>query len=192
MTSARPPHWEPLDETDRAIIQCLREDGRVSSATIARRIGLTEKTVRKRLQQLIDERGLQVVPVLDPDRIGLTICVFVGITVDLRNLEDVAGRVRTMPEVRYLAYTTGPWNLLAEAFVGSREHMAEFLLSTIGKLPGVRNLETFNVIRIAKFGYEWEVPRVELASPPTVSIAHPAPRSPKVADIGPNSGPDRK
>lgn len=167
------PSWEPLDDTDRAIIDCLREDGRMPSATIARRIGITEKTVRKRLQQLTDERGLQVVPVVDPDRIGLSTCLYVGIVVDAPKIEEVARRVRAMPEVRYLAYTTGPWDLLAEAFVGSREHMAEFLLSAIGKLPGVRNSETFNVLRIAKFGYEWEIPHLQVAPPPTISIAHP-------------------
>ena len=64
--------------------------------------------------------------------------------------------------------------MLAEAFVGSREHMADFLLTTIGKLPGVRNSETFNVLRIAKFGYEWEIPHLQVAPPPTISIAHPS------------------
>jgi Lrp/AsnC family transcriptional regulator for asnA, asnC and gidA len=167
-------NWEPLDDTDRAIIDCLREDGRMPSATIARRIGLTEKTVRKRLQQLTDERGLQVVPVVDPDRIGLSTCLYVGIVAEASKVDDVARMVRVMPEVRYLAYTTGQWDLLAEAFVGSREHMADFLLTTIGKLPGVRNSETFNVLRIAKFGYEWEIPHLQFAPPPVVSIAHPS------------------
>ena len=165
--------WEQLDDTDRAIIDCLREDGRMASATIARRIGLTEKTMRKRLQTLIDERGLQVVPVVDPDRIGLSTCLYVGIVADAPMIDEVARLIRAMPEVRYLAYTTGPWDLLAEAFVGSREHMAEFLLTAIGKLPGVRNSETFNVLRIAKFGYEWEIPHLQFSPPPTVSIAHP-------------------
>ncbi|MCW2516699.1 MAG: Lrp/AsnC family transcriptional regulator [Mycobacterium sp.] len=171
--TARPADWEPIDATERAIIDCLREDGRMASSTIARRVGLTEKTVRRRLQLLGEERGLKVVPVVDPDLIGLSTCLYLGIVVDNAKLDDVAQRIRAMPEVRYLAYTTGHWDLLAEAFVGSREHMAEFLLNSIGKLPGVQKSETFNVLRIAKFGYEWEVPRVQTAPHPAVSIAHP-------------------
>jgi Lrp/AsnC family transcriptional regulator, regulator for asnA, asnC and gidA len=171
--TARPADWEPIDATDHAIIDCLREDGRMPSSTIARRVGLTEKTVRRRLQQLGQERGLKVVPVVDPDLIGLSTCLYLGIVVENAKIDDVAQCVRAMPEVRYLAYTTGPWDLLAEAFVGSREHMAEFLLTSIGKLPGVRKSETFNVLRIAKFGYEWEIPRLRTAPHPAVSIAHP-------------------
>jgi hypothetical protein len=75
---------------------------------------------------------------------------------------------------RYLAYTTGPWDLLVEAFVGSRNHMAEFLISSIGKLEGVPATETFNVLQIAKFGYEWEIPDLERHQlPRRASIAHP-------------------
>jgi Lrp/AsnC family transcriptional regulator, regulator for asnA, asnC and gidA len=96
-------------------------------------------------------------------------------------MEEVAARVRTMPEVRYLAFTTGPWDLLAEAFVGSREHMADFLIKNIGQLPGVTKTETFNVIQIAKFGYEWEIPHMTKSPPPAVSIAHPQYQVPRPA-----------
>ncbi|MFJ4170553.1 Lrp/AsnC family transcriptional regulator [Paenarthrobacter sp. NPDC089714] len=173
---------QPLfDDTDRAIIDCLREDGRMPSSTIAQRVGVSEKTVRRRLQQLTEERGLKLAPVIDPDLIGLSTCLYVGLTVESSRMEEVAARVRTMPEVRYLAFTTGPWDLLAEAFVGSREHMADFLIKNIGQLPGVTKTETFNVIQIAKFGYEWEIPHVTAAPPPAVSIAHPQYQTPRPA-----------
>jgi Lrp/AsnC family transcriptional regulator for asnA, asnC and gidA len=55
--------------------------------------------------------------------------------------------------------------------------MADFLLSSIGKVRGVRRSETFNVVRIAKFGYEWDIPQVVAAPASSVSIAHPAERS---------------
>ena len=45
--------------------------------------------------------------------------LYVGIVVEAPKIDEVARRMRAMPEVRYLAYTTGPWDLLAEAFVGS-------------------------------------------------------------------------
>lgn len=164
---------EPLDDTDRAILACLREDGRMANSEIARRLGVGEKTVRRRIQRLTEERGLKVVPVVDPDRIGLRTCIYIGLKVDLPRVEEVAAAVRAIPEVRYLAFTTGPWNLLAEAFVGSREHMADLLITTFGQLDGVAAVESFNVLRIAKFGYEWEAPEAPEAVPPGVSIAHP-------------------
>lgn len=166
--------WQPLDPTDRKIIECLREDGRMPSSTIATRLGLSDRTVRRRIRDLERYRGLKIVPVVDPDAVGLSTCLYVGLVVDRDQLTAVAEAVRSMPEVRYLAHTTGNWDLLAEAFVGSREHMADFLLSSIGKLRGVRRSETFNVVRIAKFGYEWDIPQVVAAPASSVSIAHPA------------------
>ncbi len=165
---------DELDELDQGLFACLREDGRMQASTIARRLGVTEGTVRRRLQRLQEQRGLKLVPVIDPDLIGLDTCIFVGLKVELSKIEAIVARVRAMPEVRYLAYTTGPWDLLVEAFVGSRDHMAGFLISSIGKLNGVRAAETFNVLEIAKFGYEWDLPQADgMASRPGASIAHP-------------------
>jgi Lrp/AsnC family transcriptional regulator, regulator for asnA, asnC and gidA len=168
--------WQPLDPTDRAIIDCLREDGRMPSSVIAQQLALSDRTVRRRIRDMQKFRGLKVVPVLDPDSIGLSTCIYVGISVDRNHLQAVADAVRRMPEVRYLAHTTGQWDLLAEAFVGSREHLADFILGTIGHLPGIRKSETFNVLRIVKFGYEWDIPQVVASPASSVSIAHPARR----------------
>lgn len=167
--------WHPLDEADRGIIECLREDGRMSSARIAERLDISERTVRRRLRSLEQHRGLRVVPVVDPDAIGLTFCMFLRLSVERDRLAEVTDAVAAMPEVRYLAHTTGPWDLLAEAFVGSREHMAEFILETIGQISGVRRVDTFDVLRVTKFAYEWEVPQIVASRTPPVSIAHPTP-----------------
>ena len=45
-------------------------------------------------------------------------------------------------------------------------------------LPGVHDADTFNVLRIVKFGYEWEIPQVVRSATPAVSIAHPDRRRP--------------
>ncbi len=57
--AARPP--APLDRLDREILACLREDGRMANSEIARRLGVGEKTIRRRLQRLTDERGRKVI-----------------------------------------------------------------------------------------------------------------------------------
>ena len=42
-----------LDELDRSILRLLREDGRQSNAAIARAVGVSQPTVRQRLDRLI-------------------------------------------------------------------------------------------------------------------------------------------
>jgi Lrp/AsnC family transcriptional regulator for asnA, asnC and gidA len=167
-----------LDALDRKILECLREDGRMNVSEIARRVETSQNTVKRRLARMEGEGGMKVVPVLDPDAVGLDDCIYVGIKVEAGKIQEVSDRIKAMPEVRYLAHTTGPWDLLVEAFVGSRRHMADFLLRSVGEQPGIISTETWSVLKIAKFGYEWEVPEyyeeAEHESPlPETSNAHP-------------------
>jgi Lrp/AsnC family transcriptional regulator, regulator for asnA, asnC and gidA len=149
-----------FDKTDRSIIGCLREDGRMSHADIARRLGAAEATVRRRLQRMQTSGMLRVVPVVDPDSVGMQTSLFLGVKVEAGSWEAVAKAVAALPEVRYVAVTTGSFDLLVEAFVAHREHLAEFVLDAIGGVPGVVSTETMTVLRVAKFVYEWEVPEI--------------------------------
>jgi Lrp/AsnC family transcriptional regulator for asnA, asnC and gidA len=132
----------------------------MSHATIARRLNLAEATVRRRLQRMIAEGKLRLVPVVDPDSVGLETSLFIGVKAEGARLQQVTDRVAALAEVRYVAVTTGRFDLLVEAFVSHREHMAALLLDAIGQIKGVISTETMTVLRVAKFAYEWEVPNV--------------------------------
>ena len=55
---ARPPSAPPLlDEVDRALVQALVDDGRISNAALARRVGIAESTCVGRVRAL-RERGV--------------------------------------------------------------------------------------------------------------------------------------
>jgi len=46
-----------MDETDRSIVGILETNGRASNATIARRVGVSEGTVRRRLKRLTEKKS---------------------------------------------------------------------------------------------------------------------------------------
>jgi Lrp/AsnC family transcriptional regulator, regulator for asnA, asnC and gidA len=156
-----------LDAMDRGILACLREDGRMASSEIARRLDVGEATVRRRLQRMGESHALRVVPVVDPDAVGLHLSVLIGLKVVLSNIEEVAQSVARLPEVRYVALATGPYDLLIEAFVGSREHLAEFLFGPLADVDGVVTSETSTILKVVKFAYEWEIPRLPHESAPS-------------------------
>lgn len=161
MPSSRAAVTEPpIDAMDRGILACLREDGRMANSEIARRLDVGEATVRRRLQRMVGSHALRVVPVVDPDAVGLHLSVLIGLKVVLSNIEEVARSVARLPEVRYVALATGPYDLLIEAFVGSREHLAEFLFGPLADVDGVVSSETSTILKVMKFAYEWEIPRL--------------------------------
>ena len=62
----------PIDQFDRRIIDLLRDDGRMSVAELARRVGLSKTPCQVRLKRLLDDgyiRGFRAV--LDPVMLGL-------------------------------------------------------------------------------------------------------------------------
>jgi Lrp/AsnC family transcriptional regulator for asnA, asnC and gidA len=165
--SARNHVGEPLlDAVDREILRCLREDGRMGNSEIARRLAIGEATVRRRLQRMTDTHALRVVPVVDPDTVGLRLSVLIGLKVQLARIEQIADTIAKLPEVRYVALATGPYDLLIEAFMGSREHLAEFLFGPLADVEGVVSSETATILKVVKFAYEWEIPRLPLDSGP--------------------------
>lgn len=53
------------DALDAAIVALLRDDGRLTNLEIARRLGSTESTIRRRLARLMQEEGFRIVGSLD-------------------------------------------------------------------------------------------------------------------------------
>ena len=59
-----------VDEFDREIIGLLQQDGRLANVEIARALGITEGTVRKRLERLLSEGIIRIMAVADPVALG--------------------------------------------------------------------------------------------------------------------------
>jgi len=146
-----------VDELDRKIIKMLQADGRLSNTEVARSLDITETTVRKRIARLLDERLINIVAVPTPEAMGMTLSAIMGVSVELTVIHDVAGTIRTYPEVRYVGMSSGRYDLIVEAFFTDQEHLLEFLTGKLGKLSGITNLETSIILKVVKFSYEWEI-----------------------------------
>ena len=60
-----------LDKVDRVILAALQDDGRVSNAELARRIGLSAPAVHARIRRLEEDGYIRrYAAILDPERLG--------------------------------------------------------------------------------------------------------------------------
>jgi Lrp/AsnC family transcriptional regulator len=92
-----------MDIIDRQIIRLLQEDASLSVAEIGKRVRLSSTPCWKRIQRL-EEEGVIIrrVAVVDPDKVGLGVTVFVSIETGDHSedwLARFADTVRAMPEV---------------------------------------------------------------------------------------------
>lgn len=145
------------DELDRKIIKMLQVNGRLSNTEVARALDITETTVRKRIASLLDDRLMTIVAVPTPEAAGLSLSAILGVSVDLKSIHEVADTIRTYREVRYVGMSAGRYDLVVEAFFADQQALLGFITDKLGLLPGITNLETSVILKVAKFSYEWEI-----------------------------------
>jgi len=145
------------DALDLQLIRLLQEDGRRPIAAIARDVGLSEATVRRRIDRLIREKTIQIVAVADDEKLGLALHVLIGVHVDLHDVEAVGSALCALHEVRWVGMTTGPYEYVVEAFFHSTRHFHHFLTKVIAHIPGVKRTESLTVLSLLKDIYRWDL-----------------------------------
>lgn len=142
-----------MDDLDRKIIGLLQINGRASNARIARDVGVSEGTVRRRLRRLVQDEIIRVVAVPDPEKMGLSTVALIGIQADPDKLDDVAEHLAALPETQYVSLTTGSYDLFIWVALLSSEELGNFIRHRVGVITGVRRTETFVNLVIVKKGY---------------------------------------
>jgi Lrp/AsnC family transcriptional regulator for asnA, asnC and gidA len=132
-----------MDKLDTKIIELLQSDGRASNASIARHVGVSEGTVRRRLKRLVEEEYIQVVALPDASKLGYESQALVGIQVEPDKVDKVADCLYELSEISWVAVTTGSYDVFAWATLPSAEELGTFLRTRVGVIPGVRRTETF-------------------------------------------------
>jgi Lrp/AsnC family transcriptional regulator for asnA, asnC and gidA len=140
----------PLDPVERQILAELQQDGRISTNALAKRVGVSEVTARRKLRRLLGEDIVRVVGAVDPFDLGLESPALVGIKVDRARLDDVAQTLSRHPAVRYVAAATGAFHLYIEVMAATNMQLSEFLLDDLGAIPGILDTETSLILRIYK------------------------------------------
>ncbi|HHT41970.1 MAG TPA: Lrp/AsnC family transcriptional regulator [Firmicutes bacterium] len=146
-----------IDEFDREIIRLLQQDGRMPFLTIANQLGLAEGTVRRRVAKLRSEGLLKIVGIADPFKVGLQTVAIVGLKVERGRIESIAREVSALTEVRYVALSTGNYDLVIEVVVSNNDELLTFLVDKLSEIPGINNTGTSIVLKVAKEDLAWDV-----------------------------------
>jgi Lrp/AsnC family transcriptional regulator len=128
-----------MDAIDRKILSVLQEDVSLSVAEIGARVGLSSTPCWKRIQRLEAEGVItRRVALVDPDKIGLGVTVFVSIETDdhseewLRRFAEVVG---AMPEVMEFYRMAGDVDYMLRVVVEDMKSYDSFYKRLIAGLP---------------------------------------------------------
>ena len=142
-----------MHDHDIKIISMLQDDGRVSNVEIARDLGISEGTVRRRLKRLLQDKFIRVSALRDPGKMGYASEALVGVQADPDKIDKVAEDLAQLEEVDWVTITTGAYDIFAWVALQSAEALGIFLRTKVGTIPGVRRTETFVNLSVKKRGY---------------------------------------
>lgn len=127
----------------------------MSFVEMADRLGVAEATVRRKYYRLVNDGIVRVTALTNADVVGFRTAIFVGLKVRPASLTDVARHLQASGNVRYIAATAGPYDLVLEAIFRDNEEMTRFVLQELGGLDGVVDINTSLVLQTFKQSQEW-------------------------------------
>ena len=139
-----------MDELDHKIIALLQMDGRASNAKIAREVGVSEGTVRRRLRRLTKDDVVHIVAAPNLEKLGYATTALVGLQTGPGMSDTVAESLASLPESHYVAVTTGSYDVFVWAGLESAESLGNFLRTKVGVIEGVQRTETFVNLSLKK------------------------------------------
>lgn len=130
-----------MDDADLAILKFLQEDASMPFTEIARRLKMSESTVRKRVEKMKREGVIKKFTVIvDPSKIGFNAVALVGIDADPSRILDVAKKLCDLSETKYVATSTGDHMIMVEVWAKNTMDLMRIINEKIGAIDGVRKV----------------------------------------------------
>jgi len=120
-----------LDEKDKQILSILAENGRASTVSIAKQVGISRDAVKYRIDRLMKETVIQgFVAVINPPKIGLPL--YSQVEISLLNLSPEREKklieyIKAAPYIVYASKTMGRHDVYLEVFSKHPGHLDEIL-----------------------------------------------------------------
>ena len=147
-----------LNRMDTQIVEILQENARLTNADLARQLDVSEATVRRHIDKLLENDVIRIKAVADPFKLGYVVIVIVGLWVDKIHLREAEEYLCALPEVRFVGVTMGSYDIMLETWFRSREAMVQFMTDTLAAVPGIGRSDSFQVMRLSKYTYDWGKP----------------------------------
>jgi Lrp/AsnC family leucine-responsive transcriptional regulator len=141
---------DELDDKDRAILNLLQREGRISNADLARRVGLSQPATFARVRRLEQDGYISgYAALLNREKLGYDMLCYVHVSHQLhqrQELEKLREALLGMPEVLECVFVTGEFDFLLKVVLRNHKDLEHFILNKLTPLPGVARVNTSLVV----------------------------------------------
>jgi len=137
-----------MDRLDNKLIGELANDARQSNIDLSRKLGVSEKTVRRRIARLVEQGIISWSVITDPAKLGYSVRAFILLEVEAPHVDDITQSLASCSNIDFVALCTGPFDILFGAWFESSAGMAKFLKDYLPKITGVRKSQTHVALQV--------------------------------------------
>jgi DNA-binding Lrp family transcriptional regulator len=153
-----------VDEIDTQLIRCLQDDPRTSYRSISKRTGISETTVRRRIEGLYGSGTITLNVAPNIHQLGYKSSAIVGLKVDLTQQQAIADEIKAFPEVTFAAVTLGGFDIVFIVAQKSLDALNEFMVQNVSVLEGVKDVNVMVMPELLKILSDWRLPEDTLLS----------------------------
>lgn len=144
-----------FDQLDRAILEELQVNGRISVADLARKIHLSPPAVYQRIKRL-ERAGViqQYVALVDREAVGYDLLCFIRISIQPHTdalMQAFQQAMIALPHVLECYRTAGSYDILLKVAVRNHRQLDQFIRDHLMSLAGVERIETSLVLNEMKY-----------------------------------------
>jgi Lrp/AsnC family transcriptional regulator for asnA, asnC and gidA len=146
---------ENITSLDCQIIESLQKDGRLPNTEIAKRLGISETTVRTRLQRLIQGEYIQIVAVSNPLKLGFKAIGTIRIHVDIKKMDKIIRELKAIKALWHIVQSTSGTGIETEFVLRDLNELNKLIFERINRIDGVLRTETSIFLSYLKRQYDW-------------------------------------
>ncbi|WP_254901207.1 Lrp/AsnC family transcriptional regulator [Tuberibacillus sp. Marseille-P3662] len=137
-----------IDETDRKILDCLNDDGRMSYVDIGKQLNISRVSVRERVNQMIDKGVIEKFSVvINSELAGKHVSAFFEVDCEPAYLVEVAETLVNNPVVASCYQMTGPSTLHMHVLVEDFHALEKFINEELYALEGITRVDSHILLR---------------------------------------------
>jgi Lrp/AsnC family leucine-responsive transcriptional regulator len=140
-----------MDDKDLALLSALQTNARLTSIELAEKIHLSPSPVQRRQKQLERDGIIQsYVTLLDQEKLGLKVSVFVSVQLvsqDDENISAFERDIATVPQVMECYLMTGDYDYLLRVVTRDLNEFEELLRTRLIKMKQVKSIRSSSALR---------------------------------------------